>query len=305
VPPRALGRATALALVLVGCSTIASGEGAADECRAVADLALEVALPGDLRPATTVDLPSTSGLDDPALALVDVAGLGPTVVRVGVFRFADPRTGPLVPPGGTVEEVEATTGPEGIRGVLSRRDGVLHAAVMARGVEPAALRSLLEAGSGGPSDDVSFGAAAVATPVAALDPSDVPGVGSLALAAGRTGRLRSFTDDATRRPEADQRAVVVGSSCASPGDRGRLDVLSWWYGVDARPVAGTGTGGGWRQHAFAYGAPAGNGAAELHLWERGRANLSVATFGLTPTEAAAVFAAIDEEVGRRPAGSSR
>lgn len=163
------------------------------------------------------------------------------------------------------------------------QDGRAVAAVMGRSVEVSELMRLLHSirvedgmSSVGLSDGTDLAV------IGRLAPSDVPGIGSVAIASRRDGEVQSLTNNAARSLDQDQRAVVVGSFCNEPHDKARAEVLAWWYGV--RPEKDE-IGDRVHETRFEYGAPAENGTTTVHLWEYPEGNTVLATFGLDETEA--------------------
>jgi hypothetical protein len=220
-------------LLAVSCSS-AGQEAAApascsDDPRPVTGLSLPLGLTKTAEKRLPLDMP---GAAEASMSLLELHSEEQRVDEVAVFWFTSDRDARLVPTGATVEAVEGTTGPEGIVGVTARDDGGLRTAVMSRDLPTSVLMQLAESATVDERGAVRFVGYRTAE-IASLVPSDIPGVGSVPVSAARRGVVTSYTDNDTRPPEADQRAVVVARFCSDHDDNGRVGALRWWYGTTA------------------------------------------------------------------------
>ncbi|MFA5564530.1 MAG: hypothetical protein WC184_01380 [Acidimicrobiia bacterium] len=240
----------------------------------------DLKLPRDLKETAEQILPiEMPGAAELSMSMFEFESLEEPTGDLAVFVFHSLEAGPLIPQRAVAEPVEGTTGPLGIMGVNILEGDSLIAALMSRSI-PTDNLIRIASDATVESDGTIMFPGHTAKLVSLLQPSDIPGLGSVAVSGARSGTIESYTNNHSRHPDDDQRAVVIARFCKEVKDIGRAEAMSWWYGVpveiiehNERPI----------YHLF-YDAPAGNGITRTQFWEDETSVTMVTTYGLTVAE---------------------
>lgn len=272
-----------------GCSSDGGAPAASARrttCQMDSTVADRVPMPDGLEATTAETLPMESpGAADLTMSLFRLGSPDDPDREVAVFWYTTPRQGSMITATDRVIEIDKTVGPQQLFGVNIESGGTLRASVISRDVPKEQLRQLAENATVEGMTEVNF-AGHDGELTASLSPSDVPGTGSMPVSLARPdGFIASYTNNETRGPDDDQRAVTIAQFCAGKTDVGRVKALTWWYGTE--PVVDADAEG--TVATFSYEAPAGNGKASLRLWETGKRTTLVGTFGLADAETSTVL----------------